>query len=93
MRAIGSILSGNTYGIEIHHCVGRTAVHNKVHVGHWFILPLTHDEHEWIADSPWRRQLEKALWCLVVEKWGEIHKDRLYPFENDVFRAIMNYHR
>ena len=30
----------NEYQFQIHHCVGRKAKHNKIAIGHWFVLPL-----------------------------------------------------
>jgi hypothetical protein len=44
VRELGSIISGGP--AVIHHPVGRTAKHNKVHIGHWWVLPLTDDEHK-----------------------------------------------
>jgi len=38
----------NFFLFQIHHVVGRTYIHNKVPIGHWFILPLEeryHDTH------------------------------------------------
>jgi hypothetical protein len=31
---------------SIHHCVGRTAKHQKVHIGQWFTIPLCYDCHQ-----------------------------------------------
>ena len=32
--------------IQRHHVVGRTARHNKIHIGHWFIIPVPYELHE-----------------------------------------------
>ncbi len=44
---------GELYGAEyqhsqfqLHHVLGRTAKHNKVHIGHWFILPVPIELHD-----------------------------------------------
>lgn len=31
---------------QIHHVVGREGKHEKVHIGHWFILPLWWELHD-----------------------------------------------
>ncbi len=41
IRELGCIVHGDKGEIEIHHVLGATAKHNKVAIGHWFILPLT----------------------------------------------------
>lgn len=46
------LLYGSEYDgaiIQRHHVLGRSAKHNKVHIGHWFILPVPvalHDPNE-----------------------------------------------
>ncbi len=45
---------GNLYGVDYeydtriqrHHVLGRSAKHNKVHIGHWFILPVPFELHD-----------------------------------------------
>ena len=32
--------------IQRHHVLGRTAKHNKIHIGHWFIIPVPYELHE-----------------------------------------------
>ena len=32
--------------IQRHHVLGRSAKHNKVDIGHWFILPVPYELHE-----------------------------------------------
>ena len=33
------------WGVEVHHCVGSSVKHNKVHIGHAFCIPLSVDKH------------------------------------------------
>lgn len=33
------IISG-AWGVVVHHCEGATFKHNKVLIGHWFVIPL-----------------------------------------------------
>ena len=51
VRGYGSIISGKSPA-EIHHCIGRTAKIKidlvSENIGHFFILPLTHEEHKMI---------------------------------------------
>lgn len=37
---------------QIHHCVGRSYVHNKIHIGHYFILPVPFDLHDPNGNHP-----------------------------------------
>lgn len=45
---------GVLYGVEYeydirmqrHHVLGRSAKHNKVHIGHWFIIPVPFELHD-----------------------------------------------
>jgi len=71
-----SIVSG-TYGVEVHHCVGssrKTYVNNeRVHIGHWFVIPLTPDEHKLFHNDKFefiRRHGEQSeLWLKLVENY------------------------
>jgi hypothetical protein len=33
------------YGVHVHHCVGSSVKKDKVHIGHYFCIPLTPDKH------------------------------------------------
>tara|TARA_R110002020_G_scaffold467655_1_gene691393 strand:- start:28604 stop:28975 length:372 start_codon:yes stop_codon:yes gene_type:complete len=33
-------------GFQLHHVLGRSAKHNKIHVGHWFIIPVPFSYHD-----------------------------------------------
>jgi len=41
----GDIYDGSE-DIQLHHVLGRSAKHNKVAVGHWFILPVPFELHD-----------------------------------------------
>ena len=44
-----SYLYGDEWGcvpFQIHHVAGRAYKQNKVHIGHWFILPVPHMLHD-----------------------------------------------
>lgn len=75
--------------VEIHHVVGRTAKHNKVDIGHWFILPVSSEAHREVERMSKR---EQADWWLDVcvahlKRFGSL------PFSGDVAIAIWGYHR
>tara|TARA_R110000851_G_scaffold283661_1_gene437233 strand:- start:591 stop:971 length:381 start_codon:yes stop_codon:yes gene_type:complete len=45
------VLYGDDYNndyipIQRHHVLGRSAKHNKVAIGHWFILPVPYELHD-----------------------------------------------
>ena len=33
-------------GFQLHHVLGRSAKHNKVAIGHWFIIPVLFELHD-----------------------------------------------
>ena len=50
---------GSIYGIEydrsnyeLHHVLGRSAKHNKVAIGNWFIIPVPFELHNVMSDHP-----------------------------------------
>ena len=100
VRAQGSIISGGP--AVIHHVVGRTAKHNKVAIGHWWILPLTDDEHkllhsdkaafdlQWLCADQNRWFVEKEMFQLVMDK---LHPESIEMVPEDVYDAIWGYHR
>ncbi len=98
VRENGSCVSGGN--AVIHHPVGRTAKHNKVHVGHWWVLPLTDDEHRalhldfdsfvqdvyfWNGET--RKEVEKKLFAEMVENIG------MHELPQEAYDAIQDYRR
>lgn len=49
-----SILLGVEWGgnIQLHHVLGRSARHNKVRIGHEFLLPLPYSLHDVSSNEP-----------------------------------------
>lgn len=96
VRAMGSIISGRP--AETHHAVGRTGKHNGVAIGHWFILPLTADEHrgpKGIHSHPQRKAREKLLFARLLYAVLDDHHGlppECFP-PRDVLDAIGDYHR
>ena len=84
---------------QIHHVVGRSGRENKIHIGHWFILPVHFDYHDVNSMNPlnvthFRRRftekfsMQKELFKTMVEKITE--EDGENPVPEDVLNAIMN---
>lgn len=95
VRALGSIVSHAP--AIVHHCAGRTARHNKVDIGHWWIIPLTDDEHRRLHDDgetfgfPSRKQFEKSAFLDVMHRLIDLPECDLPTSE--VTGAILDYRR
>jgi hypothetical protein len=92
VRKLGSIVS-HRRPCEIHHCAGRTAKHNKIRIGHYFILPLVDDEHERIPDlghdrKRWEKEMFDKLLFVYARQYG-----RPAPVPDEVIEAIRSYRR
>lgn len=99
----GSVVSREPWSVVVHHVTGRESKHNKVDIGHWFILPLTPGEHDLLHSDQTafesraigfnpvgRWDCEKFLFLRMVEtfeEWGQ-----MTPPE-DVMLSIKEYHR
>ena len=71
-----SIVSG-AIGVEVHHCVGSSRKvyvgAERVHIGHWFCIPLTTKEH-WLYHN---RKIEfedrygsqSNLWISLIDSY------------------------
>jgi len=81
-------LSG-LFHVHVHHCLGATAKHNKVLIGHYFCIPLSPEIHrEYHSGSKaWREShgLQSALWAILAEEY-ETSTGRVIPL--DVKNAI-----
>lgn len=95
VREIGSVVSGGQ--AVIHHPVGRKGKHNKIEIGHWWVLPLTDAEHKSLHNGetfghPSRKDFEKDAFEQVRQKL----LDRTPPEDwipSEACLAIMDYHR
>ena len=92
VRELGSIISGK-HPVEIHHCAGRAAKHNKIHVGIFWILPLTKAEHDSVPTwAHGRKEREKWLFARLILKYRRVY-GRDIPFDECVAKAIQDYHK
>jgi hypothetical protein len=67
------------YGVQVHHCVGSAAKHNKERIGHWFCIPLSVEMHaEYHAGTKAFREKygpQSMLWIeLLAEYSAEMHR-------------------
>lgn len=89
VRDAGSKESGEK--MQIHHPVGATAKHNKVHIGHWWVIPVDEQSHKDLHAGllgKGRKTVEKQVFSNVVKHLYN-HPDRP-PLE--ALDAIMDYH-
>jgi len=95
----GSFPKYNVYGFQLHHVMGRTARHNKVKIGHWFVLPIEAKYHDissnnhfnvtnhrkrYSIEFGWQRNQFAAM-CAVIRR-----EDGSLPFDDDVYHAILD---
>ena len=76
---------------QIHHPVGATARHNKIPIGHWWVIPLCDQHHRGLhaGDSheyESRKEFEKG-------EFARILYDNSHPVPAEAESAIMGYHR
>ena len=98
-RARGCCNCGQT--ASIHHCVGTTAKHDKVHIGQWFTIALCYDCHQGdhgihhdmadFNDVMSRREIEKHFFKLDVDEYR--HQFGESPMPLEVYDAIIGYHK
>lgn len=93
--------------VHVHHCVGSSAKHNKVHIGQDWVIPLCYDCHQGPGgvhgdmsrintqpDVPpvGRKQFEKAAFDLVCRTHRVEQAGQVAP-GSEVRAAIMGYHK
>lgn len=64
-------------GFQIHHVLGRSAKHNKVHIGYWFILPVPYGLHDVSSNHK-----------LNVTHHKHAFTDR-FGFQRDIFKTMV----
>lgn len=100
VRSLGSVISGGP--AVIHHAVGATAKHNKIPIGHWWLIPLTDEEHKALHldgetfNHESRKVFEKWAFMQVVERLEKIERETetIYTLPDLIIQeAIMDFHR
>lgn len=81
---------------EIHHCAGSTAKHNKIHIGHWWCIPLCTEHHrgkfgihganldlfklKYRASR--RKEIEKGAFVGLAMRYGEVPEQVCYAISD-----------
>lgn len=90
VRLRGSALSGRM-PCEIHHPIGRTAKAKidgvSENIGHWYLLPLTHDEHKLVDMGLMGLEELKDIWLVnhLTGGWQAVDGMSLHEFEKFLF--------
>lgn len=90
----------------IHHAIGSTGRHNKIHIGQWWVVPLCYDYHQGqggihndlsafgahdkLRLGSTRKEIEKSLFSIYASKYEAI-TGRKIPAK--VKEAIRDYRR
>lgn len=86
-----SIVSGK-FGVEVHHCVGSSAKTyvgaERVHIGHWFCIPLTPEEHHMYHN---RKKEFEALYGYQSDLWLKLTRQYSEEVPLNVIKGIVNY--
>tara|TARA_R110000822_G_scaffold77084_5_gene185123 strand:+ start:1248 stop:1631 length:384 start_codon:yes stop_codon:yes gene_type:complete len=85
---LGCICCGSE-AIQIHHCIGASAKHNKIHIGEWFILPLNPFNHSYIDQGRFGLDMLKTE---AGQRYGEDDKVKdmpLHEFEKYLFGKVL----
>jgi len=86
------------YRMQRHHVVGRKGKHNKIDIGHWFVIPLPYVYHDIrCSDDPlnvtYYHKAFTKYFGLQSELFSEMIKSMVehgieLPFGDDVINAI-----
>lgn len=95
----GAFPDEETYAFDRHHVLGREGKHNKVHIGRWFVLPISKEYHDTLSNNPLnvthfrkrftaefgnQRDMFAAMCAVIQDEDGQL------PFDMDVYHAILN---
>lgn len=73
----------------LHHCVGAKGMHQKTHIGEYFINMVSIEEHAVIHRSgKARKVIEKANFAEMID--GIPHLEEMMP--DGMYSLIMDYH-
>ncbi len=77
---------------EVHHCKGSAFKHNKVHIGHWFCLPLSQQQHSLYHAGTKAWQAENGSQAEIWERVYMAYKidTDCDPCPDDVYDSIMS---
>ena len=82
------IVCDNSGPSIVHHCMGATYKHNKVLIGHWFVLPLCQACDDVITHGS--RRTFKDKFGLQSDYWHRHYAYSAVDAPIDVYKAIMD---
>lgn len=111
-RFIHEVGLGGLYGAEyegrtdfqLHHVLGRSAKHNKVAIGHWFVIPVpvelhdvssnhdlnvTHHKKAFTKEFGDQRGIFQILYS-CMDKWNDFDSCDFTIPNREVYNAIMD---
>jgi len=79
----------------VHHATARTmGIKGIGNIGHYFLCPVTEEEHDWLHGKngiagkerkPWEKERFDFAWTFYIDQHGE------EPFSAEIYHAIMNF--
>ena len=100
LENIGILYGDEWSGCEFqrHHVLGRSAKHNKIAIGHWFILPVPFDLHDVSSNHQLNVTHRKKAFIAQFGNQRDLFETMCNSMEsqgydvppNDVFYAIMD---
>jgi len=87
-KASDCIVCGNSAPSIVHHCMGATYKHNKVLIGHWFVLPLCQSCDDVITHGS--RRSFKDRFGLQSDYWLDHYEYNGVDAPIEVYNAIMD---
>jgi hypothetical protein len=85
---LGCITCGSQ-AIQIHHVLGVTAKHNKISIGHWWILPLNPFNHSYIGQGRFGLDMLKTEAGQRYDEDDKIKPMSLHDLEKYLFGKVL----
>ena len=84
--------------VQLHHVLGRSAKHNKVAIGHWFVIPVPFWLHDISGNSEYNVTHNKHNFTERFGKQSQLFSDMMVDMEmngyevpsQEVYNAIMD---
>ena len=83
------IVTGHPGPSIVHHCEGATFKHNKVLVGHWFVIPLCKEVDDVVTLGS--RKKFREIYGPQSELWEQAIYEYSLGIPKDVYEAIIDW--
>ena len=70
---------------QLHHVKGRSAKHNKIEIGHWYIIPVPVELHDVHSNNPFNVTHHKKLFNERYGPEGDIFLDLVEMMAEDKY--------